>query len=190
MLNTELNGPIVTPTYTPTPISQLHKPKNSTISMSNQHFSADVCGPQDRSYAAPEISESSTSVDKVKNSVYCAPVASSPTSSCINTPKIRITLVTDREVTPANAITPAPVVYNTHSSVESNGSVNESVNEINISDEGSVIVKRKDHSGEIKKIVLNKVKRKAEKLPAELEREDPLEDIKKAKPIGKEINLA
>ena len=75
----------------------------------DQYFSAEVCGPP---YVAPEISESSTSVDKVKNSVSCAPVASSPTSSCINSPMIRITPVTDREVTPAGAITPAPVVNN------------------------------------------------------------------------------
>ena len=59
------------------------------------------------------------------------------------------------------------------------------MNEIGISEKSGVVVKRKDKSEE--NIVLNKVKGKAEKQPAELEKEDPLGDIKKAKQTGKEI---
>ena len=49
-------------------------------------------------------------------------------------------------------------------------------------------MKRKDESGEIKEnILLNKVKRKAENRPTDLESEDPLGVIKKAKPTGNGI---
>ena len=87
-------------------------------------------------------------------------------------------------MTPANAVTTAPIANNVNQRLENN----EPVTVISISKEGNVVVKRKDQSREImENIVLNKVKRKTEKRPSEIESEDPLGDMKKAKPTGQEV---
>ena len=150
--NTQIYGPIVTPLYNLTPISVLNNTKSCTVTSNqtettydtsnffeDQYLSAEVFEPKDKPYVEPKISDISTPVSRVESSLACAPVARSPTSICINTPWISITSGLDREMTPANSVTPAPIANNVNQSVESN----EPMNVIRISFESSVVVKKK-----------------------------------------------
>ena len=187
--NTQIYGPTVTPVYNPTPIPVLNNTKSCTVTsdqttcdtsnfFEEQCLSAEGCELKDKSYNEPKISEISTPLSKIESSIACAPMSGSSTSSCISTPRISVTSGIDREMTPP------PITNNVNQRLENN----EPVNVISISEEGSVVVRRKDQSGEImENIVMNKVKRKAEKRPSEIESEDPLGDIKKAKPTGQEV---
>ena len=135
--NTQIYGPTVTPVYNPTPIPVLNNTKSCTVTSNQtettcdtsnffeeQYLSGEGCEPRDKSYNAPKIIEISTPLSRIESNIACAPVAESSTSSCISTPRISVTSGIDREMTPANAVTMAPIANNVNQKLENNEPVN------------------------------------------------------------------